>query len=390
MNKKNCWGQFYTPPHIATMVVTKSLEFLDKPPKFVLELAAGEGHLLQAMEEFHPQCEVHAVEIDSDNVAILERTRPTYFIHNANATKSLDCIESIKFDLGLGNPPFLDIVIDDYIKKLIEETLEIEISVGRSIRAEYVFICQYMNSLTPNGVLAIILPETIVSGVRSRVFREKLINKWEIDEIVEISGSPFSCTEAKTHVFYIRKNKPNQSYVKLSTFGQMEPVSINKSDLLERMDYSFHKRSLKHNDSYIKLSDCASVKRGSKTHKFLKSQANVYIHSTSFDKDFSVPKKTLGNNDCYLRKGDLIMCRVGSRIVGKVREYKGGPVLFSDCIYRIRFEDKDMKKMFLKYVLSNEGKMSLQNLSRGVCSKYITKYDLNNYEFEASCNPIVN
>lgn len=382
MTKKSSLGQYYTPSDIAVQIVEKALKIIGKSPSRTLELAAGEGHLLTAIELKAPNCKMYAVDIDDANCTSLKEKRPDYETFNADATKPINFLDNLTFDFALGNPPFLNnITVDLFIQSLLRKTLDIEIDIGKKIRAEYVFICQYMNYLKKDGVLAIILPDSIISGVKSRDFREALLRKFKVEEIIGLSGSPFSKTEAKTHVLFIRNSRPSKIETKLSSFGvNKKSIVVSNDSLIDRMDFNFHKAKNK-NIGSRQLLNHAKIQRGNFTHKDLKMMGEDFIHSTTFDTDFYLPIKSISPDKSYISKGDVIMCRVGSRVAGKIRVYNGDPVLFTDCIYKIHFKENSIKNDFLSFITSTTGKESLMSLLRGVCSKYITKSDLESIFF---------
>ncbi|MBD9719579.1 N-6 DNA methylase [Raoultella sp. RLT01] len=382
MTKQSSLGQYYTPSDIAVRIVEKALKIIGKSPSRTLELAAGEGHLLAAIELKAPNCKMYAIDIDDANCSSLKEMHPDYETFNADATKPIDFLDKLTFDFALGNPPFLNnVTVDLFIQSLLSSTLNIEIKIGKKIRAEYVFLCQYMNFLKKNGILAIILPDSIISGVKSRIFREALLRKFSIEEIVELNGSPFSKTEAKTHVLFIRNRCPNKIETKLSSFDvNKKSIMVLNDSLVDRMDFTFHKAKNKITGTR-QLLNYATIQRGKLTHIDLKMMGEDYIHSTTFDKDFYLPIKSISPNKSYVTKGDVIMCRVGSRVAGKIRVYNGDPVLFTDCIYKIHFKENNIKNDFLSFITSTGGKESLMSLLRGVCSKYITKSDLESIFF---------
>ncbi|EPC0820724.1 N-6 DNA methylase [Escherichia albertii] len=380
MTKKSALGQYYTPSSIAAFIVDNALKIIKKKPRRTLELAAGEGHLLMALEKVAADCKMYAIDIDSTNSSSLKLQHKNYVTFNADATKPLDFLKPHSFDFAIGNPPFLNnVIVDHYIQHLLSDILNMHVKLGSRIRAEYVFTCQYLYYLDTKGVLAIIMPESVISGVRSATFRESLIKKYKIEQVIELEESSFSTTEAKTHVIFIRNEKPDNAKIKLSSLKNAKmPIFVNSSSLIERMDYTFHSLTIKQNKKR-KLTNHALIERGKLTHSSLKITDNEFIHSTTFNHDFN--NNTSAVDDSLVRNGDLIMCRVGSRVAGKIREYKGSPVRFSDCIYKIRFSDDSTKREFLSFINSENGKKIITSLLRGVCSKYITKKDLEMIHF---------
>ena len=382
MNKKNILGQFYTPDCISKNMISKVIKSFPQPQK-VVELAAGEGHLLNALCQQTKVLQITAVDIDNENVSLLKSSNPNWDVFHADAMKDLKFLSKGTFDIALGNPPFLgNVVINEYLQELLKRVIGYDVKLGTKTRAEYVFICQYIELLRYGGVLAIVVPDTLISGYHSAKFRERLVEKVEVVEVEEVTSSAFEYTEARTHILYIKKSKPTKKTLTLTTDNQEgKSIEISVSDARTRMDFSNYVRESSSSIKQYRLSECAQVSRGAKTHKDLKALDCNYIHSTTFNSDFTDKTDSTVLGEQHLICGDIIMCRVGSRVVGKSREYKGTPTLYSDCIYRIRFNDIKLKKKFLKFLTSKEGVSAISSFTRGVCSRYITKADLESMNF---------
>lgn len=377
MNKKVALGQFYTPTLISYSMMTLALELLKFPPRNVIELAAGNGDLIKPLKEAVPHCNVTAVDIDSDNARNLSESMNVR-VYNKDSMEPLNFLENTAYDLALGNPPFLSkVYVTNFIKKIVKENLNLDFEVDLKIRAELVFISQYMSLLDNNGILAVILPDSLLCGKNFSFFRKALMEMWEIEKIVEITGTPFALTEAKTHIIYIRKCKPHSDVIEVLSIDQSgkcckESIMIPKSSLIDRMDYSFFKSYQLKNSFVRKLGDHATIHRGRKTHKALSDLGEDYLHTTHVNKYASKGQK---------EDSELYLCRVGARVVGKSFLYSGKEIEFSDCLYLIKFEDRKVMHDFYNYINSEQGFHHLKCRARGVCSKYLTVGDLKDFTF---------
>ncbi|URM41976.1 N-6 DNA methylase [Acinetobacter sp. AS23] len=385
MNKKIALGQFYTPLTLSKEMVKLALELLDSDPSEAIELAAGEGNLIAELRKQVPFCKISAVDLDLENTKLLKKHDTEFKVYNADALMPLNFLGEEKFILGLGNPPFLsNILVDKFIQEILSKYLNLDFKVGSTVRAEYVFICQYLSIIKNNGLLAIILPESIISGSRSKKFREGLLENWRIEKILEIQGNPFEQTEAKTHILFIRKAIPNKSNISIQRLNFLNKVEvlgdINIELLEERMDFSFFINSMNYSKQR-KLSDFAEISRGKRSHKELKELNQPYLHTTNLDSNPNEAVQKIENNITYTTRGDVVMCRVGTRIVGKSIEYMGERIEISDCLYNIKFKENVIKKEFMDYINSPSGLASLKAIAKGVCSRYITKKDLENFLF---------
>ncbi|HIF9153441.1 TPA: N-6 DNA methylase [Photobacterium damselae] len=384
MNKKKYFAQYYTPEALADILALRAYAASNQSVKNVLELAAGDGQLLKSFLSISPSSLGTAIDIDPDNVEGLSNLSASITSIHADAmTESLFAqIES--FDLGLANPPFLaDISIDEYKKRLLQEYLNLEFSIGEKVRSEYIFLCQYLRYLKDGGVLSIILPATIVSGSRCEKFRTALLNYYEIIEIYQVVDSSFGDTEAETFVVTIKKSKPSTnktSLKKLQSNGRVvSEIKVPLKNLALRMDPNYFLVSTTKRST--RLDDVATITRGNITHKELKENYSNYVHTTNFDDTSVINSISISNTQHMLKSGDVIMCRVGTRVLGKTKEFQGNNVIFSDCIYRIRFNKAKDKKAFLSYLDTPQGQTALNRLSKGVCSKYITVSELKSFRF---------
>ncbi|MCH7319443.1 MULTISPECIES: N-6 DNA methylase [Acinetobacter] len=376
MNKKIALGQFYTPPSISLSMVTIALKLLGFHPSNAIELAAGYGDLIHPLKIKVPSCNITAVDIDSKNAMHLKNNMH-YQVYNKDSMSALDFLDGTKFDLALGNPPFLsNINVNDTIKKILKDYLNLNYKIGSGVRAELVFISQYISLLVDNGILAIIFPDSLISGINNTSFRKSLLEMWEIEKIIEIKGAPFEFTEAKTHIVYVRKCKPNSKKIRMFSMDQngkcSKGIKIQRDMLIDRMDYSYFKNNCYNSGRNRVLGDFASIKRGRKTHKALIVEGGEYLHSTHVNKykEFSP-----------ILESQLYLCRVGARIVGKSFLYCGTPLEFTDCLYHIDFYDSEVKKDFYSYINTEEGFNKLKSIARGVCSKYLTVKDLKEFKF---------
>lgn len=384
MNKKKYFAQYYTPEGLADILALRAYRASNESAKNVLELAAGDGQLLKSFLSVSPSSFGTAIDIDPDNVKRLTKLSVSITAKHADAMTENLFAHTDSFDLGLANPPFLsDISIDEYKRKLLKEHLDLDFSIGEKVRSEYIFLCQYLRYLKEDGVLSIILPATVVSGSRCEKFRTALLTHYEIIEIYQVVDSSFGDTEAETFVLTIRNSKPKRNLTSLKRLrpnGRIESeIGVPSETLALRMDPNYF--LLPTVERITKLDDAAIITRGNITHKELKKNYTNYIHTTNFDEMSAISSVGVSHTRHVLKKGDVIMCRVGTRVLGKTKEFQGDNVIFSDCIYRIRFKNAKDKKIFLSYLGTQQGQTALSRISKGVCSKYITVSELKSFRF---------
>jgi type I restriction-modification system DNA methylase subunit len=383
MNKRKVLGQFYTPDQIASTLVREALSNIHKKKIKAIELSAGEGHLLDELEKKSKTCELYAVDIDEKNSILLRHKFPNAKIYNEDGVGPLEEFMDGSFDLAIGNPPFLKYRnLDSFSEQLIDKYLDIKAVDYAGKSAEVVFMAQYLRLLKKGGILSIILPDSIISGVHYSGFRAKLLKMYDVISIIEVNNNTFVKTEAKTHIITIKNTRPKSKVVNIKTINNLgkctESIDILKEQLINRMDYSYHIADLMLFE--YRVSEYAEVYRGKYTHKELKENKSEYLHTTNFNKVPIIEDITCSNveESHYAKSGDILMCRVGSRVVGNVMKYHGPKVLVSDCIFIIRFSEQEKRDQFFEVYKKRD---SLNRFTRGVCSRYITKKDVLSLSF---------
>ena len=149
------------------------------------------------------------------------------------------------------------------------------------------------------------------------------------------------------------------------------------------MDFQFYKANIQIQKDAKTLKQIGGViKRGKFSYKELRESDVPFFHSVHFKENGvkicfeTAVSKRLQNFTA--NKGDILMCRVGKRVVGKVVLIKSGSVVYSDCIYKITVP-KSFRQILLESFLSDEGKTWLKAFAHGVCSQVISKSDLENF-----------
>ncbi|MNJ70043.1 hypothetical protein D3C77_664570 [compost metagenome] len=86
----------------------------------------------------------------------------------------------------------------------------------------------------------------------------------------------------------------------------------------------------------------------------------------------------IGKKLLIATKGDILISRVGSRVVGRAVTVEEGEYLVSDCVFRVRLPPSISSNIFLKYWIES-CLPRVVSQARGTCAKYITVQDLTVY-----------
>lgn len=357
----------------------------------ILDLGIGNASLSLAALQLWPNAHVDSIDIDEKicrNVPLLHSN--IHVIHGDVITASINTLFlPNSYDLAVCNPPYGIVPKEMNFQKLFLYANLQECTELKRLSADVIFIAKNILCLKDSGVLCAILPDGLLTRKDLLPFRKALLLHHEVWGIYQLPEKSFSKTEARTHIVLLKKNGKTSEDVTVGIInneGQVdETILVKSEELFDRMDFSYLKwksvRGYKQQQMTVQ-NERITIKRGSCTYKFLNSKKKSFLHSNSFKDgdilDFMASYVDQTDNKVYAEKGDVVMCRVGKRSVGKVAYIKSGRVLISDCLYKISLPSVDGRKLFER--LSDEKtKDWIRHSSHGVCAKVISKADLLGY-----------
>ncbi len=318
-------GQYFTPREIVSFIIN----LLDITNEMkVLDPACGSGgFLLHALDEIRKQAseyyekgtaEHHSYWHDfaKDNlygIEVSERiarvAKMNMIIHDdghtnvicSDALEKLEKIQKINpdfkknyFDLIITNPPFGATV------KLDEKPYLSEYFFGKnkqkkerkSQKTEILFIERIWEFLQPNGKVAIILPDGILTNKTLKYVREYIIDKFEIEAIFSLPQVTFAHYGAglKSSILIMRKRKDGEKKYDNKVFSAI----IHKVgyDGVGRADKTDIPDIIKKYKSYLKgkdyYDDDVFVKKIS---EFNNNRLDPYYYSPMFEKIIKKIKK---------------------------------------------------------------------------------------------------
>ena len=362
----------------------------------ILDLGIGNGSLSLAAKRRWGNSVVDAVDIDQDichqyKISEYQDINVKYGdVLSVEGTKHL--VED-GYDLGLCNPPFFKIKKNNNYDDFFIQANLTGLSTLKNLSADVVFIAPNIKFLRPGGILMAIIPDGLLTRHDYLPFRETLVNNVQITHVIQFPDKAFLRTEARTHVLFITKTRPNMDLVPISLMKEdgtiVDTIRVSRNKLLSRMDYSYLKWQASIIDRTVKEKSNLfvpdfKISRGSLSYKDLRKANTIYLHSNSFNnyEEIVVDETPEGNTEsigkCMARTGDFVMCRVGKRCVGKVAYIKHGSITLSDCVYKIEIA-KPYIEMMRSVLFSSNFIDWVQHSSHGVCSKVISKCDLENY-----------
>lgn len=381
-------GRYYTADIISTLLIN-NLE--TSKPKRILDLGVGDASLTIAAYARWEKAKYFATEIEPKKAVAIEKKLAFIKVLKCdtlqpNASTKL----KVKFgsiDIAICNPPYVRVENKEKYNGLFNSVGCKNFSNLSRITSEIVFFAHNLKLLKHDGELGIIVSDSLITGKEFKIFRETIFEKFNVRRIIQLPDNVFNKTEARTHIIFISKTKSaNKTCELLSSNIQGElskKIIVANNLLIDRMNYQFHSANIHAKVGTKTLKQIGAViKRGKLSYKELRESKLSFFHSVHF--------KENGVNICFEKpvgkkhhsysanEGDILMCRVGKRVVGKVAIVKTGRVICSDCIYSIMVP-KPYRQVLLKSLLSEEGKAWLHAYAHGVCSQVISKSDLENF-----------
>jgi tRNA1(Val) A37 N6-methylase TrmN6 len=373
VNNKKIHSQYYTKRTLGERLfslIPKDIYYTN-----IIDLSAGEGALLDIVQERFSNVKIVGVDIDLGNIKKL-KGNGFYDIHLADSTTQegigIARKASQNYCLALGNPPFKRIKITPYIRDVLRD-FDIFLS-GSTVRAEVIFLLQSFNLLKDGGVLAFILPDGILTNSTFKKIRELMCSKMNLLSVCEVPASIFSGTEARTHILIAQKSPPTPFIIlsKMDTINK--DISISREQFCQRGDYKYYSLPIPINT--IKLEKlCSHILRGQSKYD-AKITSLPLIHTTSLKKRIQKFSNDItfkeGEGDFLAREGDIVLARVGTRSIGDFGIVIKGVFRVSDCIIIIRPANNEFSRDIISTLQSDFGISWLKSVAKGVGALHIT------------------
>jgi len=202
------FGQFFTPAVVTRFIV----DLVGITGGSVLEPSCGAGAFIEALP---PTCNVEGFELMHEAHSVAKLLYPSAKITKGNTLTHMQDLEG-RFDYVIGNPPFCDIPkYEDYSAYTIAQK-------GRN-RAEWYFLELSMRALKPGGIMAVILPEGILSNKKEEILRKWLMEHAWVRASISLPTETFklSGTTVKTSILVLQKMVPGVDLGNYSIFMAM-------------------------------------------------------------------------------------------------------------------------------------------------------------------------
>jgi type I restriction enzyme M protein len=380
--KDKILGQFWTPQEVADFIVSFASKYIEDNKGWGCDPACGDGVFLRSLkkEGFKP----FGVDIDPTIEKFLDNDLKQY-VKIANGLK---LEEENKFDIVVGNPPFSSKYgrITDSILK------DFEFGKGRKSQAiEILFLEKFIKLCKPGGVIGIILPQGIFSGIKQKYVRDYVRKHLTIIAVFSLPRNIFrnGKTTSKTCILIGKKTKTTEKRkILFGFFKDLEEIrhqSPKKTLWSFADEFLYPEFYLDRNPVLNKLPKLkefdVEIKQGRTKYgnerKFSEkgipfiSAKTVTPYGIDFSKDarFVQPGSSMDYKNAHVEIGDIVFVRVGVGCIGRAavitsEEEKG---IADDWIYILQVKDKRLTPYYLVFWLQTPTiQHEIKRLARGV------------------------
>lgn len=224
-------GVVYTPQEVADEAVGYIASELKNRAIKVLEPSCGDGSFLTALINELPDAEISAIDIDADALAVCELKNfgPNYFLGDFFETirrKNFD-----KFDLIIGNPPYIRTSnFNEALKlevELLAERLAYPKQELRNSWAAFVLACEEL--LSDDGKMVFVLPYELITVGYAETLRQRLLEKFEQVEIFIPDEKAFREIDQDAVLLIASKVGTSKKGLSLNRVKSLDDLSTKKS-----------------------------------------------------------------------------------------------------------------------------------------------------------------
>lgn len=380
--KDKVLGQFWTPQEVADFIVSFASKHIENNAGAGCDPACGDGVFLKSLkkEGFEP----FGIDIDP-SIKEFIRDDLRQYVQIGNG---LELKEKKDFDIVVGNPPFSS----KYGRVKGPILKNFDLGRGRKSQAiEILFLEKFIKLCKTGGVIGIILPHGIFSGIKQSYVRDYIKKHLTIIAIFSLPRNIFrnGKTTSKTCILIGKKTKSIEKRKIL--FGVFKNLKEIKHKYFENAILDFPEEFL-YPEFYLdknpiltkfpKLKEFhVEIKQGrtkyGKEREFSQkgipfiSAKTVMPYGIDFSKDrkFVQANSPMDYKSAHVEVGDLVFVRVGVGCIGRAavittEEEKG---IADDWIYILRVKDKRLSPYYLAFWLQTPTmKKEIKRLARGV------------------------
>lgn len=375
--------RFYSPDWLSTLLANALPEC---SPSTLVDLGCGPGALSSAVAARWPTALITTVDIDPSLIP------PGVFLGDARSHKCVDVlaarvsndpdIGTNQADLVISNPPYTRIAASDPVMSLLQHGgLDAAVKGWTMVPADLVFLAQAIDLAREGGVIAFIVPDTMISSDIMKEARRILISNHTIEKVIQLPRQTFLRTDAQAFVLVLRKGSVTQSVqlCAVNAIGEEQAaVQIDGTMGVERLDCVFHLESGDTDDRPSLAELGVTVARGKSNSRQVASSTIPIFHTCDFPITPGTSISIGGSGGGYVQcdgvvaeKGDILLARVDRRLERKVALVGDGKGEISDCVLRLR-APADVRDRVFAGLISKDGARQISAVSRGTGARHIS------------------
>lgn len=398
-------GRYYTKPDIGSLVVSQMGRLA---PNRVLDLGAGSGSLSRAALTKWKNIELLTVDVDSDSRSHLLKlfkdstVRKHSHIQADALSVQLPKIISATvgcIDAAVCNPPFITAKWRRGFAQIVEDAgFSGCLPVLSDVDATLLFLAQNLRMMSANATLGIILPDSLISAAKYRLFRKELINRYTVHKSIRLPRHSFQNTDAQAYLVVISKGGVAGARIPLRRLDAQNNICpelfIGRAEAIERLDFAYHANRIVRPNTKLNAVPLGSIALDIKRGSFSSSEARLLkfpvLHTTDIVQPFlgtwrdlryfgkSPNHFEIKGQVCRGEPGDILLSRVGRNLEKKIMGVSRGFPILTDCVYKIRVPEHLQKTVFSQ-LSSPDGQAWLASRSHGVSATQLTKANLSEF-----------
>lgn len=264
-------GIFFTPKSYRQVLLQNIQKYIinDNEELYILEPSFGSGEFITDIAEIYTTALITGVEINKTMFDTFSDSNNKFELHNEDFIKwKTDKM----YDLIIGNPPYVVVKSKDIPSEFQS------ITTGRpNLYCWFLYKC--IGLLNDNGILAFIIPNSILNTSYYEPLRKYIHKQCNVLEIIHLKDKKFMETDQDTIGLIIQKSSNDKRTTKY--------IVQHNDKLLFSVDYSFLQEKLKNNKSLKELG--FGVKTGSIVWNQVKddltsepSKGTLLVYSSNF------------------------------------------------------------------------------------------------------------
>lgn len=358
---KSNWNKYFTPKQLSQQLVDNIKNFC---PTSIVDICAGSGNLLLAGQTRWPNAKLEGNDLYKDN----NNSFALWYKEDGRRFALNKIKEQQYFDLVVGNPPFGYCLSNPFISNLFKSDCDDTDLLLRSPKMECSMTAASALLVSDCGVLAAIVPETLVFGESYQPLRKWLSKRFKRFEIKRVKRGDF-CNKDLGLAFFT-------AYKKDFSEGCSPEEFIHAKSIIEQP-----------------IASNVEIVRGRLISSQISKRGGIpVLHCGGELSENGYTLRKCHNSiiskreHLWVQSGDIIVSRVG-KAAGIAGVYTGqNPAVVSDCLYRFKFHDKHLYQLVRSLIESGEFNKNAHAISKGLGAQYITKCDLYNYIYKAIRN----